>query len=315
MGIKGYKAFDSNFRGRGKQYAENTRFEEDLFPEVFEQGIHFSTLPHSFLLTYSFMDICCPMIEPNIFCRVEANGDVDIDKDLDIIATNDLTVKDRISLKDFIMMCEETYDYENDDINFYTAPYADLQKQGYHTSHQIEVCTGEGTLLTTQDFMSEIISIGEGSIISATGDDNVIVNCGTNGLIKNSGNHCKIYTDSYSVIKDNGEGSIIHTKGDEVIIKSNGNTGIILAEGDESEITCSGNNMVISAPGKDNHIICGGRYCRVKAGLGSQIIFINNRTGHTEVLTIDNKGYKENTGYMLNMESDEIEEVEIYEWL
>ena len=50
--MKGYKGFNKGLVCRGKQYAENTIFEEDK-AEICNSGMHFCELPHQVFEYYS----------------------------------------------------------------------------------------------------------------------------------------------------------------------------------------------------------------------------------------------------------------------
>ena len=50
--MKGYKGFEKGLVCRGKQYAENTVFEEDV-AEICKSGMHFCALPHQVFAHYS----------------------------------------------------------------------------------------------------------------------------------------------------------------------------------------------------------------------------------------------------------------------
>ena len=50
--MKGYKGFEKGLICRGKQYAENTVFEEDK-AEICSSGMHFCELPHQVFEHYS----------------------------------------------------------------------------------------------------------------------------------------------------------------------------------------------------------------------------------------------------------------------
>ena len=71
--MKGYKGFSKGLICRGKQYAENTVFEEDS-AEVCESGMHFCELPHLVFNYYS-------PGESHEFAEVEALGDVQTKED------------------------------------------------------------------------------------------------------------------------------------------------------------------------------------------------------------------------------------------
>ncbi|MGN1339168.1 MAG: hypothetical protein ACI4WS_02640, partial [Oscillospiraceae bacterium] len=70
--MKGYKGFDHNFCCQGKQYAENTVFEEEN-AELCRNGMHFCENPFDVLGYYGFVDDNGNI---NEFAEVEALGDV-----------------------------------------------------------------------------------------------------------------------------------------------------------------------------------------------------------------------------------------------
>ena len=71
--MKGYKGFEKGLVCRGKQYAENTVFEEDD-SEICQSGMHFCALPHQVFVHYS-------PGENHEFAEVEALDDPVTDDD------------------------------------------------------------------------------------------------------------------------------------------------------------------------------------------------------------------------------------------
>ena len=71
--MKGYKGFEKGLVCRGKQYAENTVFEEDD-AEICKSGMHFCALPHQVFSHYS-------PGENHEFAEVEALDDPVTDDD------------------------------------------------------------------------------------------------------------------------------------------------------------------------------------------------------------------------------------------
>ena len=100
MGVKGYKAFNKEMICRGKQYEENTTYEESG-NEICEAGVmHFCENPFDVLNYY-------PLVDENgnisDFADVEAIGD--IYKEKDKTATNKLHIGAKLGLKGFIKAC------------------------------------------------------------------------------------------------------------------------------------------------------------------------------------------------------------------
>jgi hypothetical protein len=99
--IKGFKAFDKDFKCRGMQYKTNFTFEESGELEICKQGLHFCEMPLDVLNYYDLN---------SRFAEVEAIGDVI--KDGDKIATNKLKVGGEINISQmfkahFKLMFEE----------------------------------------------------------------------------------------------------------------------------------------------------------------------------------------------------------------
>ena len=85
--IKGFKAFDKGLICRGKQYAENTRFTEDVEPRLCSTGIHFCEQPLDVLKYYPIF---------SEFAEVEALGETD--RGDDKTCTNDIQIKNKITI-------------------------------------------------------------------------------------------------------------------------------------------------------------------------------------------------------------------------
>ena len=73
--MKGYKGFAKGLVCRGKQYAENTVFEEEK-AEICKSGMHFCENPFDVLEYYGFVG---DNAEPNEFAEVEALDDAKTD--------------------------------------------------------------------------------------------------------------------------------------------------------------------------------------------------------------------------------------------
>ena len=91
--MKGYKGFEKGLVCRGKQYAENTVFEEDD-AEICKSGMHFCALPHQVFAHY-------PPGENHEFAEVEALDDSSTD-DNTKYCTKKLRIGARISVFDMV---------------------------------------------------------------------------------------------------------------------------------------------------------------------------------------------------------------------
>ena len=91
--MKGYKGFSKGLVCRGKQYAENTVFEEDT-AEICKSGMHFCKNPFDVLDYYGFVD---DNGELNEYAEVEALDDVQTD-DQKKFCTKKLKVGEKLGI-------------------------------------------------------------------------------------------------------------------------------------------------------------------------------------------------------------------------
>lgn len=95
--MKGYKAFEKGLVCRGKQYAENTVFEEDK-AEICKSGMHFCKNPLDVLDYYPLVDDKGNVTE---FAEVEALDEVLTDDDKKF-CTKKLKVGAKLSIAEFV---------------------------------------------------------------------------------------------------------------------------------------------------------------------------------------------------------------------
>jgi hypothetical protein len=100
--MKGYKAFEKGLVCRGKQYAENTVFEEDA-AEVCRSGMHFCKNPFDVLDYYDLVN-CDGSF--NDFAEVEALAEAKTDDDKKFCTTK-LKVGAKLGFKGFVEACVE----------------------------------------------------------------------------------------------------------------------------------------------------------------------------------------------------------------
>ena len=99
-GLKGYKGFNKDFTCRGKQYKENTVFEEKE-AVICNSGMHFCESPLEVLEYYGFVN---EKGEINEFAAVEALEDTKTD-DKKKFCTTKLKIGAKLGLKGFVEAC------------------------------------------------------------------------------------------------------------------------------------------------------------------------------------------------------------------
>ena len=166
MSIKGYKAFNRGMICKGKQYEENTTYEENG-NKICEAGVmHFCENPFDVLNYYPLIDE-----DGNIsdFADVEAIGD--IYKGKDKTATNKLHIGAKLGFKGFIKACvdftiEKTKaeTVKADDVGISSGDYAQIGSSGY--SAQIG-SSGDYAQITSKGNNSVVMAAGYNSIAKA----------------------------------------------------------------------------------------------------------------------------------------------------
>lgn len=106
--MKGYKGFEKGMVCRGKQYTENTTFEESGDVELCKSGMHFCENPFGVLQYYPFMNEDGTM---NEFAKVEALGNCKTVNDKS--ATNKLHIGAKMSIAELVKAFGRLYVKQN----------------------------------------------------------------------------------------------------------------------------------------------------------------------------------------------------------
>ena len=220
--IKGYKEFNKDMTCRGKQYKENTTYEEDG-TEICEAGMmHFCENPYDVLDYYPLVNEDGDISD---FAEVEAVGEVK--KDGNKSVTNKLHIGAKLGLKGFVKACvdftiektrienaEECTDYDNGKNS------AQIGSSGYY---------------------AKIGSSGYYAQIGSSGDYAQIGSSGYSAQIGSSGYYAKIGSSGYY--------AQIGSSGDYAQIGSSGYSAQIGSSGYYAKITSIGKNSVVMAAG------------------------------------------------------------------
>ena len=161
--IKGYKGFNKDMTCSGKQYKENTTYEEDG-TEICEAGMmHFCENPYDVLDYYPLVNEDGDISD---FAEVEAVGEVK--KDGNKSATNKLHIGAKLGLKGFVKACvdftiektrienaEECTDYDNG------KNYAQIGS------------SGDSAKIGSSGDYAQITSIGKNSVVMDAGYNSI----------------------------------------------------------------------------------------------------------------------------------------------
>ena len=217
MSIKGYKAFNRGMICKGKQYEENTTYEEKG-NKICEAGVmHFCENPFDVLNYYPLIDE-----DGNIsdFADVEAIGD--IYKGKDKTATNKLHIGAKLGLKGFIKAC----------VDF------TIEKT------KVETVKADDVGISSGDY-AKIVSSGDCAKIGSSGYSAKIGSSGDCAKIGSSGDCAKIGSSGYSAkITSEGNNSVVMAAGYNSIAKAKIGSWITLAEWIRTDKTDDRDNYI-----------------------------------------------------------------------
>ena len=211
MGEKGYKAFNSDFTCKDKQYEENTTYEESG-DRICDKGVmHYCENPFDVLNYYPLVDDKGRISE---FAEVEALGKVYRKEDKS--ATNKLYIGAKLGLKGFIKACI-------DSINEKTKITAtNIGSSGYNAH------------IGSSGYNAKIGSSGGYAQIGSSGDDAQIGSSGGYAQIGSSGGYAQIGSSGDDAkINSTGENTVIAAIGSNSMAKAKKGSWITLAEYDD----------------------------------------------------------------------------------
>ena len=180
--MKGYKGFEKGLVCRGKQYAENTVFEEQD-AEICKNGMHFCENPFDVLDHYGLLD---EESEFNDCAEVEALDDVETD-DHKKYCTKKLRVGEKLSFSEFVRACVN-YAVEKTKVGISSGDWAQIGSSGDWA--QIG-SSGDCAQIGSSGNRAQIGSSGNRAQIGSSGDFAKIGSSGKNSVICCAGNCCK----------------------------------------------------------------------------------------------------------------------------
>ena len=216
--MKGYKAFNKDMSCRGKQYQENTVYEEEGAVTCCRPGVmHFCETPMEVLDYYPLIDDDGEFTE---FAEVEALDSVLTDGTKR--ATKKLKIGAKLSFRDFIraavsVVIESTkHEIAKDtDLSDNGGDWAQIGSSG--DGAQIG-SSGYGAKIGSSGYGAKIGSSGDGAQIGSSGYGAKIGSSGDGAQIGSSGDWAKIGSSGYGAkIGSSGDGAKINLRGTESI--------------------------------------------------------------------------------------------------
>ena len=222
--LKGYKGYKKGLVCRGKQYQENTVFEEDE-AKICNSGMHFCVNPFDVLDHYDLVNSDGSF---NEFTEVESLDECFTD-DNKKYCTKKLKIGAKLSFGGFIKACINSV----------------LYKTKFESSNVNE---DDEPVISSKKKNAQIGSSGDSAQIGSSGDYAQIGSSGDSAQIGSSGDSAKIGSSGDSAqIGSSGYYAQIGSSGDSAQIGSSGYAAKIESEGEDAVICCAGHNSVVKA--------------------------------------------------------------------
>ena len=236
--MKGYKAFEKGLICKGKQYAENTVFEEDK-AVVCEKGMHFCKNPFDVLDYYPLVD---SKGEFSDFAEVEAL-DEPVTDDNKKFCSKKLKIGAKLSFSKFVEAMA-SFEFEKIDETKVKTTKEDNAQIG---------SSGDHAQIGSSGYYAQIGSSGDSAKIGSSGDYAKIGSSGDYAQIGSSGYYAQIGSSGdYAQIGSSGYYAQIGSSGDHAQIGSSGYYAQIGSSGDSAKIGSSGKYSVICCAGNDS---------------------------------------------------------------
>ena len=301
MGMKGFKGFEKDFSCKGKQYEENTTYEEYGVGCCHKGVMHFYEDPWEVLNHYDLVNGNGDFSE---FAEVEALGQVWSDGNKR--ATDKLHIGAKLGFKGFIKACVD-FTVERTKFDSSSGSSARIGSSGIDAQ------------IGSSGSYARIGSSGSSAAIGSSGSYARIGSSGSSAAIGSSGSSARIGSSgSSAAIGSSGSSAAIGSSGSSARIGSSGSYARIGSSGSYAAIGSSGSYATIDSTGKNAVIMCAGRSSKAKGKKGSWITLAEWKKdvekgryvpACVKTERVDGEKIKEDTYYTLkNGEFVEVEE-------
>ena len=172
--MKGYKGFNKGLVCSGKQYAENTVFEEDK-AVICHSGMHFCENPLDVLDYYPLLD---DNGEPNEFAEVEALAKVDTD-DKKKYTTTKLRIGAKLS---FAGLVKASVDFMM--LSCGKAKKKDSAQMASSGDSAQMASSGDYAKMASSGYYAQMASSGDSAKMASSGKNSVVAAIGYGGMAK-----------------------------------------------------------------------------------------------------------------------------------
>ena len=270
--MKGYKGFEPGMICRGKQYAENTVYEENS-AKICESGMHFCEEPFE---VWRYYPPCDNNGNLNEFAEVESLAEEKTDDDMKFCTTK-LKIGAKLSLANFIKA----------GVDFIIEKAKRDKKENTNTGYY--------SAATNTGYCSAATNTGDRSAATNTGDRSAATNTGNRSAATNTGN-CSAATNTgyYSAATNTGYCSAATNTGNCSAATNTGYYSAATNTGDCSAATVEGEGSIAIVTGKSS---------KAKGSLGCWIVCTERDDDYKIICVkaafVDGEVIKENTFYKL----------------
>ena len=234
--LNGYKAFEPGMICKGKQYQENTDYEEEG-GEICEKGMmHYFVNPFEVLNFYPLVNDSGKVSD---FAAVKSLEEP-VSGDNGKFATKKLHIGVKLGLPGFVKAC---IDYLKEE-TIVNAPNSTVSSGDYAKIGS----SGDSAQIGSSGNYDQIGSSGDYAQIGSSGDYAQIGSSGNSAQIGSSGDYAKIGSSgNYAKIGSSGDSAQIGSSGNCAQIGSSGYYAQIESAGEDSVICCAGHGSAVNA--------------------------------------------------------------------
>ena len=220
--MKGFKAFGKGLVCRGKQYKENTVFEEQE-AVICRSGMHFCENPLDVLDYYPLVDSNGNVVE---VAEVEALDECQTD-DSKKYCTKKLKIGFKLSLKEFVKAAID-FAFEKSDDKVLTGDYAQLASSGDYAQL---ASSGYGSQLASSGNCAQLASSGDYAKLASSSDYAKLASSSYDAQLAISGDYAKLASSGdYAKLASSGYGAVVSGIGKSDTAKGKKGSWLVLAE-------------------------------------------------------------------------------------
>ena len=229
--MKGFKAFGKGLVCRGKQYKENTVFEEEK-AVICMSGMHFCENPLDVLDYYPLIDSNGNIVE---VAQIEALDECHTN-DNKKYCTKKLKIGFKLSLSAFVKAAID-FAFEKSDDKVLTGDDAKLASSGDGTQLASSgdgaklASSGDGAKLASSGDGAKLASSGYGAKLACSGNCAKLASSGDYAQLASSGDYAKLASSGYGAkLASSGYGAVIAGIGNLNTAKGKKGSWLVLAE-------------------------------------------------------------------------------------